>query len=131
MVVAATRPALAGAPHKQKVGYTYLHSMDDGFSRQSYTELLEDGEAVTTIEFFHRARVFFAAHGVTWITRLATDNGSNYTASALRRSTCTFISPRYLVSAPDGRGSGRSAGYGFVALPSMVRGCCRPVESTR
>ena len=85
--------ALAGKrAHKQKVGYTYLHSMEDGFSRLSYTESLEDEKAVTTIGFFHRARAFFAAHGITWITRLVTDNGSNYTASAFRRSTSAFIS---------------------------------------
>src|SRR5699024_10618727 len=39
--------------------------------------------------------------------------------------------PRYLVSTPDGRGSGRSAGYGFVALPSMVRGVLPPGRETR
>src|SRR5699024_8542975 len=84
--------ALAGKrAHKQKVGYTYLHSMEDGYSRLSYTESLEDEKAVTTIGFFHRARAFFAAHGITWITRLVTDNGSNYTASAFRRSTRAFI----------------------------------------
>ena len=84
--------ALAGKrAHKQKVGYTYLHSAIDGFSRLAYTEALEDETAATTIAFFHRARVFFTAHGITRITRLITDNGSNYTAKAFRRSTCAFI----------------------------------------
>lgn len=78
--------------HKQKVGYTYLHSMQDGFSRLAYTEALEDEKAATTIGFFHRARVFFAAHGITSITRLVTDNGANYTAKAFNRSTSAFIS---------------------------------------
>src|SRR5690625_2355263 len=41
------------------------------------------------------------------------------------------LRPRYLVSTPDGRGSGRSAGYGFVALPSMVRGVLPPGRETR
>ncbi|MGP5921723.1 integrase core domain-containing protein, partial [Brachybacterium alimentarium] len=84
--------ALAGKrAHKQKVGYTYLHSMEDGFSRLAYTEALEDEKAVTTITFFHRARAFFAAHGITRISRLVTDNGANYTATAFHRSTCAFI----------------------------------------
>ena len=84
--------ALAGKrAHKQKVGYTYLHSIEDEFSRLAYTEALEDETAATTIAFFHRARVFFAAHGITRISRLVTDNGSNYTARAFRRSTCAFI----------------------------------------
>lgn len=76
---------------KQRVGYTYLHSMQDGFSRLAYTEALEDEKAATTIGFFHRARVFFAAHGITSITRLVTDNGANYTAKAFNRSTSAFI----------------------------------------
>ena len=84
--------ALAGKrAHKQKVGYTYLHSMEDGFSRLARTEALEDDKAATTIGFFHRARVFFAAHGITRISRLVTDNGSNYTAKAFRRSTRALI----------------------------------------
>ena len=85
--------ALAGKrAHKQKVGYTYLHSMIDGFSRLAYTEALEDEKAAATIAFFHCARVFFAAHGITRITRLVTDNAKNYTAKAFNRSTCVFIS---------------------------------------
>lgn len=76
---------------KHKVGYTYLHSIIDGFSRWSYTEALEDETAATTIGFFHRARAYFAAHGITRITRLVTDNGSNYTATAFQRSIKAFI----------------------------------------
>lgn len=77
--------------HKQKVGYTYLHSIIDGSPRLAYTEAFEDEKAVTTIEFFRRAPVFFAAHGITRITRLITDNGAHYTSKAFRRSTCAFI----------------------------------------
>ena len=77
--------------HGQRVGYTYLHSMIDGFSRLAYTEALEDEKAATTIGFFHRARAFFAAHGITRFSRLVTDNGSNYIAKAFRRSVCAFI----------------------------------------
>lgn len=72
--------------HGQRIGYTFLHSIQDGFSRLTYTEALEDEKATTTIGFFHRARVFFAAHGITRISRLVTDNGSNYTSKAFARS---------------------------------------------
>ncbi len=61
--------------HKQRVGYTYLHSAVDGFSRLAYTEALDDEKAATTIGFFCRARVFFTAHGITRIHRVVTDNG--------------------------------------------------------
>ena len=63
----------------RRVGYTYLHSAIDGFTRLAYTEALEDEKAVTTIGFYCRARAFFAAHGIT-VDRVVTDNGNNYRA---------------------------------------------------
>ena len=63
-----------------RAGYVYLHSAVDGFSRLAYTEALPDEKAVTAIGFMHRARVFFAAHGITRISRIVTDNGSCYRA---------------------------------------------------
>lgn len=35
--------------------------------------------------------MFFVEHVTTWISRLVTNNGKNYTAKASRRSTCAFI----------------------------------------
>lgn len=63
-----------------RAGYVYLHSAVDGFSRLAYTEALDDEKAVTAIGFMHRARVWFAAHGITHIQRIVTDNGSCYRA---------------------------------------------------
>lgn len=67
--------------HKQRVGYTYLHSAVDGYSRLAYTEALEDETAQATIGFFARARAYFAAHGITRLIRVVTDNGANYRAA--------------------------------------------------
>ena len=78
--------------HKQKVGYTYLHCAIDGFSRLSYTESLEDETTATTIGFFHRARTFFAAHRITRITRLITDNDPAYRQVAFANATRAYIS---------------------------------------
>ncbi len=79
-----------GSPHAKAVdrvkaagargGYVYLHSAVDGFSRLAYTEALDDEKAITAIGFMHRARVWFAAHGITHIQRIVTDNGSCYRA---------------------------------------------------
>lgn len=60
-----------------RVGYTYLHSAVDGYTRLAYTEALEDEQQTTTAGFFHRARAFYAAHGIS-IDRVITDNGNNY-----------------------------------------------------
>lgn len=54
----------------RRPGYVFLHSAIDGFSRLAYTEALPDERAITTIGFFHRARVFFAAHGIHRLTRV-------------------------------------------------------------
>ena len=78
----AKKPQNGGA----KAGYVYLHSAVDGFSRLAYTEALADEKARTAIGFFARARTFFAAHGITRITRVITDNGSCYRAAAFTRS---------------------------------------------
>jgi transposase InsO family protein len=63
-----------------RAGYVYLHSAVDGYSRLTYTEALTDEKAVTAIGFMHRARVWFAAHGIDRIQRIITDNGSCYRA---------------------------------------------------
>jgi transposase InsO family protein len=44
------------------------------------TEALPDEKAATAVGFLARARVFFAAHGITRIERIVTDNGACYRA---------------------------------------------------
>lgn len=63
-----------------RAGYVYLHSAVDGHTRLAYTEALTDEKAATAIGFVNRAKAFFAAHGITWIHRIVTDNGSCYRA---------------------------------------------------
>jgi transposase InsO family protein len=76
------RAKVAGA----RAGYVYLHSAVDGFSRLAYTEALPNETAATAIAFLSRARVFFARHGITRITRVVTDNGSCYRAKGFTRT---------------------------------------------
>jgi transposase InsO family protein len=66
----------------ERVGYVYLHSAVDGYSRLAYTEALAYEKAATAIGFMHRARAWFAAHGITRIERIVTDNGACYRADA-------------------------------------------------
>jgi transposase InsO family protein len=79
---AAGRAKTAGA----RAGYVYLHSAIDGYSRLAYTEHLPDETAKTAIGFWARARAWFAAHGITRITRVVTDNGSAYRSAAFTRA---------------------------------------------
>jgi transposase InsO family protein len=78
---AASRAKDAGA----KAGYVYLHSIVDGFSRLAYTEPLVDEKGKTAAAFLARAKVWFAAHGITHIHRVITDNGSCYRSGDFAR----------------------------------------------
>lgn len=70
----------------ERGGYVYLHSAIDGYSRLAYTEELPDEKAATAVALLHRARVWFAAHGITHIERVVTDNGACYRADAFARA---------------------------------------------
>jgi transposase InsO family protein len=66
----------------------YLHTAVDAHTRLAYTEPLLDEKASTAMAFLHRARAWFAAHGITRIERLVTihDNGACYRADAFSRA---------------------------------------------
>ncbi|MDF3144441.1 MULTISPECIES: IS481 family transposase [unclassified Streptomyces] len=81
----------------ERGGYVYLHSAVDGYSRLAYTEALPDEMAATAIGFLHRAHAWFAAHGITRIERIVTDNGSCYRAGAFARA---LLGSRHQRTAP-------------------------------
>ena len=68
------RPGRAGRPH---LGYAFVHSAVDAYSRLAYSEVLADEQAATAAAFWARAVAFFASHGVG-VERVLTDNGSCY-----------------------------------------------------
>jgi len=95
----AAKAAARARPKGVKAGDVYLHSAVDGYSRLAYTEHLPNETAATTIGFFHRARAFFAAHGITRIVRVITDNGSNYRSAVFYR-TVTAVASRHQRTRP-------------------------------
>ena len=77
----STRPrTVHGRPN---LGYCYVHSAIDAYTRLAYSEALDDETAATALAFWARARAFFASHGIT-IDRVLTDNGSAYKSHAWR-----------------------------------------------
>lgn len=62
----------------KRPGYVYLHSAIDGHTRLAYTEALEDEKGGTAALFLERAKSWYAAHGITSIERIVTDNGACY-----------------------------------------------------
>lgn len=66
--------ARAAARSKTKTGkrgYVYPHSAVNDHTRLAYTEPLSDEKAANAIGFRHRARAWFAAHGITHIEQIA------------------------------------------------------------
>ena len=74
------------ARKKRKIGYDYVHSLVDDHSRLAYSEILPDEKGTTCAEFLQRAIAYFAAHGITQIEQLMTDNAFAYRYSL--RSVC-------------------------------------------
>jgi transposase InsO family protein len=66
------------ARKKTVVGYDYVHSLVDDYSRLAYSEILPDEKGPTCAEFLGRALDYFAAHGITTVERLMTDNAWAY-----------------------------------------------------
>jgi transposase InsO family protein len=62
----------------RKIGFDYVHSLVDDHSRLAYSEVLPDEKGATCAEFLRRAAAYFAAHGITRIHRVMTDNAWAY-----------------------------------------------------
>ena len=73
------------APHhdRNQVGYAFVHSAVDGYSRLAYSEILADERGPTAAEFWARAHDWFHAHSIT-VERVLTDNGACYRSFAFR-----------------------------------------------
>jgi transposase InsO family protein len=74
--------------HKSKkirVGYAYVHSAIDGYSRLAYSEVLGDEQGTTAAGFWGRAHRFFGVGGVE-VERVLTDNGACYRSNEFTRA---------------------------------------------
>lgn len=81
-----------------RIGYDYVHSLVDDHSRLAYSEVLPDEKGPTCAAFLERAIAYFAAHGITRIKRLITDNAWAYRWSlrevcSVHRIRQKFIKP--------------------------------------
>ena len=72
-----------------KIGYDYVHSLIDDHSRLAYSEVLTDEKGTTCAGFLTRAAAYFAAHGITRIERVMTDNAWAYRFSL--REVCADL----------------------------------------
>ena len=81
---------------RDSVGYAYVHSAVDGYSRLAYSEVLANEQGATAADFWRRARRFFVDNGIK-VDRVLTDNGacsrSNEFAHALALARHSFTKP--------------------------------------
>ncbi len=69
--------SVANRHKKIRIGYDYVHTAIDDYTRLAYSEVLPDEKDPTCAGFLHRALAWFAAHGVR-VRRLLTDNAMVY-----------------------------------------------------
>lgn len=78
------------------IGYAFVHSAVDAYSRVAYSEVLSDEQGATAAEFWSRAAAFFDALGIA-VDRVITDNGACYRSgdfnAALGPAVHTFTRP--------------------------------------
>jgi transposase InsO family protein len=79
---------------KMPIGYDYVHSLVDDYSRLAYSEILPDEKGATCAAFLQRAAAYFAAKGITRIERVMTDNAFAYRHSADLQRVCASLSAR-------------------------------------
>jgi len=79
-----------------RVGYAFVHSAVDAYSRVAYSEVLGDEQGQTAAAFWARAAASFISMGIV-VERVLTDNGACYRSTvfndALRGVPHTFIRP--------------------------------------
>ncbi len=69
------------AKRKTRIGYDYIHSAVDDYTRLAYSEILPNEQGDTAAGFMARAAEFFASHGIARIEAVMTDNHWSYTKS--------------------------------------------------
>ena len=73
-----------------------------------------DEKASTTIGFFCRARTFFAAHGITRLVRVVTDNGANYRAQSFIANITSLASRHQRIRPYTPRHNGKVERYNRI-----------------
>ncbi len=71
------------------IGYDYIHTFIDDYSRLAYCEVHPNEQANTVVDFLTRALAYFATHGITTVSSLMTDNAKAYRQATLTRDFTT------------------------------------------
>ena len=85
---------------KARIGYDYVHSAVDDHSRLAYSEILDNEKGQTCAQFLARAADYFAAHGITTIEQVITDNHFSYRRSNDVAAVITALSAKHIFIKP-------------------------------
>jgi transposase InsO family protein len=77
-----------------------VHSAVDDHSRLAYSEIHPDERGGTCAGFLRRAAAFFAAHGITRIERVMSDNAFAYRHSAAFAQALADLGARHILIRP-------------------------------
>jgi transposase InsO family protein len=84
--------------NRRGLGYTYVHTAIDAYSRLAYSEFAGPETAADCVAFLRRAVAWFARRGIT-IERVLTDNGVGYRSLAWR-DCCAELGIRHTRTRP-------------------------------
>ena len=90
----------SSAAKKARIGYDYVHSIVDDHCRLAYCEILPDEKGPTCAAFLSRATRYFAAHGITSIQAVITDNHFSYRHSHDVAAVIADLGARHLFIKP-------------------------------
>lgn len=110
-----------------KVGYAYVHSAIDDYSRLAYSEVLGDEQGVTAAGFWERSSRFFVGYGITRLHRCLTDNGSCYRSRVWAKALDTTCTVHKRTRPYTPRTNGKVERYNGTLLREWLRR--RPYES--
>lgn len=80
--------SVANRHKRTPIGYDYIHTAIDDYTRLAYSEVLPDEKDPTCAGFLYRAMSWFAAHGVA-VHQILTDNALVYRRGTDWAGTCS------------------------------------------
>ena len=80
--------SVANRHKKTQIGYDYVHTAIDDYTRLAYSEVLPDEKDPTCAEFLHRAMTWFAALGMP-VREILTDNAMVYRRGSDWAAACS------------------------------------------
>ncbi|HEU0206138.1 MAG TPA: IS481 family transposase [Pseudolysinimonas sp.] len=85
-----------GQQKRNRIGFDYVHSLIDDYSRFAYSEILPDEKGATCAGFLLRAAAFFAEHGIPRVEEVMTDNHFSYKRSADMATAIALLGAKHI-----------------------------------